>query len=81
MQSVFVGYSADREKRCLLSRPKEEIMETMDHWQEWRKAVEKTGFTPTLKLASERMFFLFRKTPEQVEEELQRAAKELGRAV
>ncbi len=39
-----------------------------DHWHEWREAVKRTGYTPALKTASERLRMLDAMTPEQVEE-------------
>lgn len=37
-----------------------------DHWQEWREAVKRTGYTEPLKIAAQRMLLLDRLTPRQV---------------
>ena len=37
-----------------------------DHWAEWREAVERTGHTDALKIASQRLLMIERLTPRQV---------------
>ena len=39
-----------------------------DHWQEWREAVKRTGYTDPLKIAAQRMLLLDYLTPCQVED-------------
>ena len=43
-------------------------MESNTHWHEWREAVCKTGYTPALSLAAQRLLGLDRMTTTEVEQ-------------